>query len=746
MLAAALAAAAPFVHGGTHFYVDSENGSDGNEGTSWEAAKATITAAIELTAANAGDVVHVAEGTYVENLVLREGTEFLGGYPPEGAGERDPEVYETTVDGNQAQSCVVGAHAAYFDGFTLTNGRADGGGGIRMSACSMTVKDCRIMGNKAVKGNPFGGGGIYLLNSTSYFINCLVEGNVMEMPPGAAGSEVTGGGFHMWTSAPTFIDCTFADNHVVLLDPTENKVTLGGGGWFVVSYPTFINCLFTHNSASHGGGMGWWHESEPRIESCVFYQNECEEAGAGLIAIWLDSGVQEHYYKIKDCVFQENVAFNGGGAAVFRNAKVEFENCLFFENAALQLGGAFMAAGNCNVRLTNCTVADNELRHVIETFGSGIYISDDSGMELKDSIVAFNRLGDGIHYKGALPDQAIKIYHTDIYGHSTGGDIGGTIPDIFGIDGNISADPLFVTGELDDYYLSEPSTGAPAQISLGRSPCINAGSRESAGTPFHSRFTRTDIVPDFGTLDMGYHRIGPRPYFTEMEPDYDSAGVPLSTDIRLELRDLEEGINLETITMKVNDQEVIPEVVEDYKAAGLHYVPEQYFSTCEQVKISVSVQDEGSPSGSLVDEFYYFYTEGCSPTPTPYWSPTPSPFPTENPRDPEISLHLNRQVYRANDDFLLDAVITNMGPETRADLYVALDVYGVLYFYPLWTQEIRYDFRTVPAWSIETVPILEFVLPEPLGAGGPFYFYAVLTRPGTTDLFGEAASVHFAFE
>lgn len=47
---------------GDHYYVDSVNGSDANDGSSWDSAKATLDAAVGLCTASNGDVIYVAPG------------------------------------------------------------------------------------------------------------------------------------------------------------------------------------------------------------------------------------------------------------------------------------------------------------------------------------------------------------------------------------------------------------------------------------------------------------------------------------------------------------------------------------------------------------------------------------------------------------------------------------------------------------------------------------------------------------
>ena len=63
--------------------------------------------------------------------------------------------------------------------------------------------------------------------------------------------------------------------------------------------------------------------------------------------------------------------------------------------------------------------------------------------------------------------------------------------------GNINSDPLFVTGPLGDYYLSQIAAGQAQN-----SPCVDTGDPASSmiiGT------TRTDEIQDSGVVDMGYH-------------------------------------------------------------------------------------------------------------------------------------------------------------------------------------------------------------------------------------------------
>ena len=54
------------------------DGSDSNEGNSWENARATISAA--MSSRVAGDTVFIAEGVYNEAISAKSGVAIFGGY------------------------------------------------------------------------------------------------------------------------------------------------------------------------------------------------------------------------------------------------------------------------------------------------------------------------------------------------------------------------------------------------------------------------------------------------------------------------------------------------------------------------------------------------------------------------------------------------------------------------------------------------------------------------------------------
>lgn len=185
-----------------------------------------IQAAIQDPSVVNGDTIIVRPGVYVENI------DYLGKAVTVKSG-KGPAV--TVIDGNQADSVVAFENGEGFDsvldGFTLTNGDASKGGGIRCYLGSTpTIENNIIRDNTAA----VGGGGIYCSHSTPLIKSNIVTGN----------TAVSGGGISCWNS-----DAEIVNNMVY-----ANSASAGGGMNLEVSSPVVINNTVTANHASQLGG------------------------------------------------------------------------------------------------------------------------------------------------------------------------------------------------------------------------------------------------------------------------------------------------------------------------------------------------------------------------------------------------------------------------------------------------------------------------------------------------------------
>ncbi len=713
------------------YYVDGDMGQDENAGTAWGASFQTIQHAIDSVVD--GDTIHVAGGIYTENITLKPGITLLGGYTS-GGGEREWRIYQTVIDGNQAGKCVVGADGVLMEGFYIRNGRSLAGAGISHSYVTMTVRDCYIHHCVATGGNPYGGGGMHFVNSESLIENCFFISNETNIDPEFEGTEVNGGAIQMWTSSPTFINCTIEDNHVI--DVTATRGRFGGGVWAVTSQPAFYGCYFKGNSAAYGGGLGFWNRSVPIIEDCVFEENDAYRGGGGIAGMFNVDVVQPAYSQIKDCVFRNNHAESGGGLLILRNSRINVINCLFSGNEADKSGGGAMVMYQSIVKFKNCTIVENRMAGDT-SHGSALYCGEDTEMQVKDCIIAYNTGAEALYFEGIDPMQ-VWVETSDVFGNSPE-NYSRNIIDRTGIAGTISADPLFVTLPVSgDYYLSEPDTGSADQINNGRSPCINTGSGTVAGMNAGERTTRTDRVSDMATADMGYHYFRPGPYLAPLIPFRFQREIAVGTSLVLDIRDQEQAIDPGRIEMRLDGVPVLDLTVEPiYRGYRLEYTPPEPLEICREYAIGITAYNENSVP--LADGIITFETEGCPPEPTP----TPPP----GTGAPELNFLSGSTRFTGGDE--MDIAIELYNPwfqDNSVDLYIALEVAGTYYMFPDWNDTVTALPENLYPGEVIVDTVLTLELPENLGIGGPFWFLAVMTEPGTYTLVGEVAALSIYFE
>ena len=224
----------------------------------------TIQAAI--VAANPGDVVIVAPGTYLEAI------DFLGkAITVRSTDPNDPVVVmQTIIDGTgkfHVVQCVTSeGQDTVLSGFIITGGNANSsfpnnvGGGMYNSGSSPTVTNCSFVGNTASNR----GGGMYNSNSSPMVANCSFSGN----------SSVNGGAMsNNNSSSPTVTNCSFS----------LNTASSGSGMYNQLSSPTVIDCSFIGNTTSFdGGGMYNTQSSNPTVTNCLFNGNEAGFFGGGI--------------------------------------------------------------------------------------------------------------------------------------------------------------------------------------------------------------------------------------------------------------------------------------------------------------------------------------------------------------------------------------------------------------------------------------------------------------------------------
>lgn len=247
---------------------------------------ATIQEAIE--AAEEGDTVLVSAGTYVENI------DFLGMAITVASVDG---AATTIIDGNALASVVTFAleegSDSVLEGFTITNGFSDDGGGVFCDFYSEpTLKNLIVTSNEAFNF----GGGIFAKHGSPVIQACEVSDN----------TAWNGGGIACYFSSATITDTLVHDN---------DAEGFGGGGIYCFNQaePEITNTAIYNNSAFNGGGVAIWG-SDPIITNSVVYGNSVVYSGGGLFLY------SESYPTVTNSILWSNaktqIAVSTGGNAI----------------------------------------------------------------------------------------------------------------------------------------------------------------------------------------------------------------------------------------------------------------------------------------------------------------------------------------------------------------------------------------------------------------------------------------------
>jgi photosystem II stability/assembly factor-like uncharacterized protein len=292
----------------TRIYVN-QNATGANTGASWADAYTDLQAA--LAAAQAGDEIWVAEGTYkpaapggsqTATFLVDQNLKLYGGFAGSECylSERDVVLHPTVLSGdlngddvvddfvtNRGDNVlhVVQVTAAVtpdglLDGFSIRGGQADGslladreGGGLYCFGAPV-VRNCIFEQNNALGS----GGGLALIGvgaNSARVEYCRFENNR------ASSTFDAGGGLYIRqvTEEGITVDhCAFTGN---------TAASRGSGIAVYLSNLTVTNTLFSGNiNDEQGGGLWFWPGNSPRtlvVDSCTF-ENNSSSFGGGVYA------------------------------------------------------------------------------------------------------------------------------------------------------------------------------------------------------------------------------------------------------------------------------------------------------------------------------------------------------------------------------------------------------------------------------------------------------------------------------
>lgn len=342
-----------------------------------------------IDAAQNGDTIRVAPGTYDENLDFLSTAVTL-------ASSDGP--WSTILDGGRAGPVATLLSSVHDDsvieGFTITNGYAYHGAGIHLNAASPVIRNNRFLDNEASQG----GGGIYMIGAAHPVIrNNTFQGNVV----GNSGAAIlTHAG-----SAPLVEFNRFLDN--------EAQWSGGGLNCYSSDGTRVENNYFEGNRAGkRGGGMRYTYTSG-EIRNNVFIRNAARVGGAVCCSNSASSIVVNN-------VVCENLSTIYGGGIYCGNAKAVLTNNTIFGNRAVETGGGLNCVAGTNAVATNNIFWNNDA-----PVGPEMEIIGSATLQISRSVV------DG-------GQSSIHVEPGCTLGWGSG---------------MIDADPLFMEPGVDDYHL-----------------------------------------------------------------------------------------------------------------------------------------------------------------------------------------------------------------------------------------------------------------------------------------------------
>jgi len=384
-----------------------------------------------LNAAQLGDTVLVAPGTYTENInwPSRDGIVLTS---ESGADT-------TIIDGGAAGTTVTFPNFSFsqstiIKNFAVQNGAATKGAGLYVRGSPYILAN--IIQRNIAQGTSTWvyGGGIFCYGTASP----LIEGNLIRGNVAKGEYWNYGGGIYV----------DYNNSAIILLNTIESDSTIGGywnygAGIYCdgQSSPTILHNIIQYNTAyqgdrGHGVGIYSDNDADSYILSNLIYNNTAQSGswnyGAGILV--------------------------NSGSSVINNTIVE-NRCL---------GGSWAYGGGIFIYDSTNTIGNNIVANNTASTGGGVY---------------------------AYSNGYATLLNNDVWNNS-GGNYSGIPPG----SNDISVDPLFVTGPLGDYYLSQTSAGQGQD-----SPCLDYGFATAESLGLDTYTTRTDTVPDSGMVDLGYH-------------------------------------------------------------------------------------------------------------------------------------------------------------------------------------------------------------------------------------------------
>ncbi len=317
----------------------------------------SIQSAIDASAQ--GDSIHIAPGTYVENLVIPHELTFYSDFLDT---QNMLDVEATVLDGDSSGAVILAedpmGNRLEFIGLTVQNGTGhpyavgltsdsmylNFGGGMHVTGVSELVLDHMIIRENQIFTEHNSGGGVFAEECGVTVRDCVIEENL-----------VRGGSFFGEGGGLCFYDCDVEMYNSVVQNNIGEPGYSEGAGIFALNSDLYLEGVDILNNTGPRSAAFNFTSSAAQMVNC----NVIGNVASGVDVVKFYTPGQGGPFIIEDCLFADNQGHQGGTFSIISAeatiSGTTFENnsatfgpvCLNFSNADFTIDDTFFIGGFC---------------------------------------------------------------------------------------------------------------------------------------------------------------------------------------------------------------------------------------------------------------------------------------------------------------------------------------------------------------------------------------------------------------
>jgi len=260
------------------------------------------------------------------------------------------------------------------------------------------------------------------------------QGRILYVTGGTSGS----GEARTWAGV-TIEGFTFTNGRAMGVEGQLGPPWAGAGVALHLTDTVVRDCVFRNNEAVQGGAVWMGGQGASRLENCLLEDNFAELGGGVMLVN------SEPVMGLSGCVIRNNRAIEAGGGLFAANVGVVIEDLQVTGNTSENKGGGVsLSALHPGSRVEGCTIVGNTA-----LIGGGLRVAGDMTIGLRRCLLAFNLGGAATSVDAG---SALAAGCGLVFGNA-GGD---AVPaDYTDLGGNLTVDPLLCGDGL------HPAVGSP---------------------------------------------------------------------------------------------------------------------------------------------------------------------------------------------------------------------------------------------------------------------------------------------